>query len=141
MTAGDINQVTISAHIDYQPQLRQDEDGQALCEFLLSHVTACPDSGHWELQHYSVAIYGPHARVFVDTYQPGAMLIITGRLDCQDRRLQPVGCGLAVVHDEEAGKALQTQVWRFASSRLFAQCLRAVSGSCGPHAPSAPGRI
>ena len=42
MTAGsDINQLTISEHIDHRPQLRQ-EDGQAVCEFLLTQRhTAC----------------------------------------------------------------------------------------------------
>jgi len=88
MTAGsDINELTISGHIEHPPELREDYDG-LVCEFVLTHIRACPDSGHWQLHHYSVAIYGQRAQVFADTYHPDEMVVIAGRLDCHHRRIQ-----------------------------------------------------
>jgi len=84
MTAGDINQVTISGHIEQPPFISTDEDGHEVCEFLLSHASReHTEHGQWDLQHYKVAIYGQQARVFVDTYQPGEMIVLTGRLHCE----------------------------------------------------------
>ena len=88
MSAGDINQVTIAGHVEQPPSMSRDEDGQDVCEFLLSHASR-EDSeyGQWELQHYAVAIYSQAARVFVETYQPGEMIIIAGRLDSQEHSI------------------------------------------------------
>jgi primosomal replication protein N len=83
MSAGDINELTIAGHIDHHPWLHYDDDGQTVCEFVLRHMTTCPTIGTWQLEHYSVAIYGERARVFVETYQPGSMLVISGRLQSQ----------------------------------------------------------
>jgi len=40
MTAGDINQITIAGHIEQPPWMMHDEDGDEVCEFLLSHAPA-----------------------------------------------------------------------------------------------------
>jgi len=57
MTAGDINELTISGHIEQPPRMSIDEDGQAVCEFLLSHASReHTEYGQWDLQHYAVAI-------------------------------------------------------------------------------------
>jgi primosomal replication protein N len=88
MSAGDINELTIAGHVEQPPRMHRDEDGRDVCEFLLSHVS-CEHSeyGQWELQHYAVAIYGQPAWEFVETYQPGELIVIAGRLDSQEHAI------------------------------------------------------
>jgi len=88
MSTGDINEVTIAGHVERPPSMSRDEDGQDVCEFLLSHASCeHTEYGHWDLQHYAVAIYGQAAKVFVETYQPGEMIVIAGRLDSQEHSI------------------------------------------------------
>lgn len=90
MSAGDINELTIAGHVEQPPRMSRDEDGQDVCEFLLSHASrehsAC-EYGQWELEHYAVVIYGRRAKQFVATYQPGELIIITGRLTSQEHAI------------------------------------------------------
>jgi len=79
-TRGDVNDLTISGHVEHTPVLRWDVDGECVCEFVLSHTTASP-SGHWELQFYNVEAYGQLGEDFATTWQPGQTILITGQLD------------------------------------------------------------
>jgi single-stranded DNA-binding protein len=81
MTMQDLNQVTISGHILSEPQLHRfdDEDAYTLT---LTHHTDHHQSGHWELQLYSVSIWPPTSQAFIDQFQLGQRVTITGRLDC-----------------------------------------------------------
>ena len=77
----DLNQLTISGHLRSQPQLQQFDDGDNVCTFVLTHSTDHHQSGHWEIQYYNVAIWGPDARTFYDTVEIGQQIAVTGRLD------------------------------------------------------------
>ena len=88
MSTGDINELTIAGHVEQPPRMSRDEDGQDVCEFLLSHVSRQhSEYGQWELEHYAVAIYGQPAREFVETYQPGELIVIAGRLTSQEHAI------------------------------------------------------
>jgi len=88
MSAGDINELTIAGHVEQPPRISRDEDGQDVCEFLLAHVSReHSEYGQWELEHYAVAFYGQQAQAFVETYQPGELIVIAGRLDSQEHAI------------------------------------------------------
>jgi single-stranded DNA-binding protein len=82
MTAQDLNQVTISGHIHSQPQLHEYNDGDSAYTFTLTHTTDHHESGHWELQLYSVSIWQPASHAFIEHFAVGQRVAITGRLDC-----------------------------------------------------------
>jgi hypothetical protein len=80
MTAQDLNQVTISGHTRSQPQLHEYNDGDSA--YTLTHTTDHHESGHWELQLYSVSIWQPASHEFIEHFELGQRVAITGRLDC-----------------------------------------------------------
>jgi single-stranded DNA-binding protein len=78
-TGEDVNELTISGHIEHDLELTEDDYGQWVCRFVLTHTTTHYETGHWELQYYDVTLYG--AKPFARHYQPGQMILITGQLD------------------------------------------------------------
>jgi single-stranded DNA-binding protein len=88
MTTFDINQLTISGHVESQPELEEHPDYGSVCRFVLTHTTEPPDPERFEceLQFYNVAIYGPLGESFMATFKPGMRIIINGRLDCEHQQ-------------------------------------------------------
>jgi single-stranded DNA-binding protein len=87
--AADVNQLTISGHVQREPELSEEHDGVSVCRFVLSHAVGDHESGHWELQLYHVNIYGPLGQSFASTHQPGQKVIITGCLTASFARRRP----------------------------------------------------
>jgi len=81
MHSQDLNQLTISGRLLSEPQLQQFNDGDRACTFVLTHSTDHHQTGHWEIQYYNVAIWGPAAQTFYDTIKRGQHIVVTGRLD------------------------------------------------------------
>jgi len=44
-------------------------------------LTPEDQTGHWELQFYTVSIWAPFGKPFIDTVQIGQRIVVTGRLD------------------------------------------------------------
>jgi single-stranded DNA-binding protein len=82
MTTQDLNQLTISGHIRSQPQLHEYDDGDSAYTFTLTHSTDHHQTGDWELQLYSVSIWQPASHTFIEQFELGQPVAITGRLDC-----------------------------------------------------------
>ncbi len=82
MTTQDLNQVTISGHVHSRPDLYRFEDGDEAYTFTLTHTTDHHESGHWELQLYSVSIWQPTSDAFIEQFELGQRVAVTGRLDC-----------------------------------------------------------
>jgi hypothetical protein len=57
-TGEDVNELTISGHIEHELELTEDDYGQWVCAFVLTHTTTHYESGHWELQYYDITLYG-----------------------------------------------------------------------------------
>jgi single-stranded DNA-binding protein len=81
MYSQDLNALTISGRVRSAPQLQHFDDGDSVCTFVLTHTTDHHQSGHWELQYYNVAIWGPNAQTFYDAVELDAQIVVTGRLD------------------------------------------------------------
>jgi hypothetical protein len=81
---GDVNELAISGHVQHQPVLREDHDGERVCEFVLTHTTLSL-SGRWKLQSYNVQAYGQLGKHYATTWQPGQTTIVDGRLEYQLR--------------------------------------------------------
>jgi hypothetical protein len=86
-TGEDINQVTVSGHIEHELELFEDDYGQWVCRFVLTHITTHYESGHWELQYYDVTLYG--ARPFARQYRRGQTILVCGQLDHPAGRTRP----------------------------------------------------
>jgi single-stranded DNA-binding protein len=82
MTIQDLNQVTISGHIHSQPGLHEFDDGDSAYTFTLTHTTDHHQTGDWELQLYSVSIWQPASHTFIEQFELGQRVAITGQLDC-----------------------------------------------------------
>jgi len=82
MTTQDLNQLTISGHINSQPELHAFDDDDNAYTFTLSHTTDHHQSGHWELQLYHVSIWQPASEAFIEHFRLGQRVAITGHLDC-----------------------------------------------------------
>jgi len=82
MTTQDLNQLTISGHVHSQPVLHEFDDADNAYTFTLSHSTDHHQSGHWELQLYHVSVWQPASQAFIEHFQLGQRVAITGRLDC-----------------------------------------------------------
>jgi hypothetical protein len=54
---GDVNELSISGHVQHQPVAREDHDGEHVYEFVLTHTTLSL-SGGWEQQSNNVQAYG-----------------------------------------------------------------------------------
>jgi single-stranded DNA-binding protein len=78
----DLNSLTISGCVHSAPQMHRYDDGDVACTLTLAHTTDHHESGHWELQLYSVSLWGALAEEFADEFETGQRIIITGRLDC-----------------------------------------------------------
>jgi hypothetical protein len=50
-TLGDVNELAISGHVEHEPRLREDDDREHVCEFVLTHTTTSP-AGHWEQRRW-----------------------------------------------------------------------------------------
>ncbi|MGH2942967.1 MAG: single-stranded DNA-binding protein [Solirubrobacteraceae bacterium] len=48
----------------------------------LTHTTDHHETGHWEVQLYSVSLWGTLAEDFTDEFEIGQRIVVTGRLDC-----------------------------------------------------------
>jgi single-stranded DNA-binding protein len=81
-TLGDVNELSISGHVQHQPVLREDHDGELVYEFVLTHTTLSL-SGRWELQRYTVQAYGQLGEHYGANWQPGQTTIVDGRLEYQ----------------------------------------------------------
>lgn len=77
---GDFNELAISGHVEHGPVLREDDDHQQVCKFVLTHTTTSP-SGHWELPRYNVQAYGQLGEHYATAWQPGQAIVINGRLE------------------------------------------------------------
>ena len=78
-TGEDINLVTISGHIEHDLALYEDDYGQWVCRFVLTHTTTHYETGHWEQQYYDVILYG--ARPLARRSETGQTILVTGQLD------------------------------------------------------------
>ena len=74
-----VNELTVSGHIEHDLELYEDDYGQWVCRFVLTHTTTHYETGHWELQYYDVTLYG--ARPFARSYERGQTILIRGQLD------------------------------------------------------------
>jgi hypothetical protein len=85
MYTQDINELTISGHVNQAPRLDDDTDVIAVCRFVLTHTTHAIDRRRpgWEQQHYNVTAYDKVAETFTERHQPGQVIVITGELDLQ----------------------------------------------------------
>jgi hypothetical protein len=79
---GNVNELAISGHVQHQPVLPEDHDGERVYEFVLTHTTLSL-SGRWERQSYSVQAYGQLGEHYTATWQPGQTTIVDGRLEHQ----------------------------------------------------------
>ena len=79
---GDVNELSISGHVEHQPVAREDHDGERVYEFVLTHTTLSL-SGRWELQRYRVQAYGQLGAHYATNWQPGQTTIVDGRLEYQ----------------------------------------------------------
>jgi primosomal replication protein N len=77
----DVNALTVSGVVERPPELQYDYDGEPVCSLVLTHTIDHEPSGHWELQHYHVSLYGELGEAFRAAHQPGQKIIVTGRLD------------------------------------------------------------
>ena len=80
---GDVNELSISGHVEHQPTLRTDEDGVSVCEFALTHTTTDRYGDHWEHQRYKITAYHALAEDYADAWQPAEAIVIDGRLEHQ----------------------------------------------------------
>jgi single-stranded DNA-binding protein len=76
---GDFNELSISGHVEHEPALREDDDRDHVCEFVLTHITGM--CGCFEHQRYNVAAYGQLAEYYAANWQPGQAVIVDGRLE------------------------------------------------------------
>jgi hypothetical protein len=65
MYTQDINELTISGHVNQAPRLDDDTDVIAVCRFVLTHTTHAIDRRRpgWEQQHYNVTAYDTQSRL------------------------------------------------------------------------------
>jgi len=85
MSAGDINQVTIAGHVEQPPSMSRDEDGQDVCEFLLSRASReHSEYGQWELQRAdrTLGLLSHRSRVRIPA-QPGSTVPMHESVYCQ----------------------------------------------------------
>ena len=78
---GDVNELAISGHVEHEPTLREDDDHEQVCEFVLTHTTTNPYGQRWEQQTYNVHAYGELGEYYADHWQPGQAIVINGRLE------------------------------------------------------------
>ena len=83
MYTQDVNELTISGHVNQAPWLHGDADDLLVCEFVLAHTTHAYDRGSWEQQHYNVIAYGRVAEAFGERHKTGQVVVITGELELQ----------------------------------------------------------
>jgi hypothetical protein len=81
-TLGDVNELSISGHVQHPPALQAIRAGEHVYEFVLTHTTLSL-SGRWELQRYDVQAYGQLGEHYATTWQPGQTTIVNGRLEDQ----------------------------------------------------------
>jgi hypothetical protein len=81
MCIQDLNELTISGQVRSQAQLQRFDDGDSCCTFVLTHSTDHHQTGNWELQYYTVSIWGPDAQTFAETFELDQQIVVTGRLD------------------------------------------------------------
>jgi primosomal replication protein N len=78
---GDVNELSISGHVEHQPTLRTDRDGLSVCEFVLTHTTTTSCGPWWEPQHYQIAAHGRVGEHYAASWQAGQGIVVDGRLD------------------------------------------------------------
>jgi hypothetical protein len=95
---GDINELAISGHVEQQPVLREDDEHQHVCEFVLTHTTV--SCGLWEQQHYNIQAYGQIGEHYADHWDPGHTIVIDGRLEYHvcDTLAGPLASALIIAH-------------------------------------------
>jgi glutamate synthase domain-containing protein 3 len=76
---GDVNELSISGHVEHEPTLREDDDRDHVCEFVLTHTTGL--CGRWERQRYNIQAYGQLGEYYAANWQPGQAIVIDGRLE------------------------------------------------------------
>jgi hypothetical protein len=81
---GDVNELSISGHVEHPSVPGEDHDGERVYEFVLTHTTLSL-SGRWEHQHYTVQAYGQLGEHYASTWLPGQTTIVEGRLEYQTR--------------------------------------------------------
>jgi hypothetical protein len=79
--AADVCQLTISGTVFSQPEVIEGCDGEAVCCVVLTRTIDHPESGHWELQHHHVHVFGALGELYAATHHAGQRIIVTGRLD------------------------------------------------------------
>jgi len=83
MYTQDINELTISGHVNQPPRLHGDPDLMSVCEFVLTHTTHAYDRKRWEQHHYNVTAYHKLGQAFANRHQPGQVVVITGQIELQ----------------------------------------------------------
>jgi primosomal replication protein N len=85
MYSQDLNELTISGHVNQPPVLQGDPDDLPACTFVLTHTTHAYDRQGWEQQHYTIVAYGRIGVAFADRHKAGQVVVVTGELDLQLR--------------------------------------------------------
>jgi single-stranded DNA-binding protein len=80
-TLGGVNELAISGHIQHEPTLREDDDRQHVCEFVLTHTTTSPYGRRWARQRYNIQAHGELGEYYANHWQPGQAIVINGRLE------------------------------------------------------------
>ena len=97
---GDVNELSISGHVEHQPVMREDDDRGHVCEFVLTHATTGSCGCCWELERYNVQAYGELGEYYAANWQPGLAIVINGRLEHHlcDTLAGPLPSVLIVAH-------------------------------------------
>jgi hypothetical protein len=100
MYTQDINELTISGHVNHPPQLQGDPEDLPGCQFVLTHTTHAVDRDGWEQQHYNVIAYGSTGVAFLGRHRAGQVVVITGELDLQlqDTLIGPLPAITVIAH-------------------------------------------
>lgn len=75
---GDVNELSISGHVEHEPRLREDDD-RVWCEFVLTHTATSP----WGQQRYNIRAYGELGEYYAANWQPGQAILVLGHLEHQ----------------------------------------------------------
>jgi len=78
---GDVNDLTLTGHVEHQPLLRDDDEHRSVCEFMLTQTTGLCRC--WEQQRYNIRAYGELGEYYTAHWQPGQAILIIGLLEHQ----------------------------------------------------------
>ncbi len=97
-TLGDVNELSISGHVEREPVPCEDEDLGRGWAFVLTHT--CTIFGEQQ-RRYNVQAYGQLGEYYANHWQPGQAIVIYGRLEHHqiDTLAGPLPSICIVAHD------------------------------------------